>query len=257
MKIFNQLLSGSALLVASSLAMVALPLEFATSAGGGIYTNGSLFQTQNPAGAPYSAMMGIDFNGEYNSGTENDWADKFGDRGQFRFELNTEGIVAVDGNAVITPVPVPGMTWAIQNVSSGSVLNSVLRGTIQSISLTPTGTNDQNQTTAWFQAVLQSDGYFHGYGDWNKNGNPGDDVEPLSQLVVGGLGGEIFHSDGLVYVSGLLVQDSVNGNYFHNNVPTDNTLHFSFGVPDQGGTNILLGLGILGLLAGKRMRRRA
>ncbi len=209
-------LSFSVLISLSSNAQI----PFATGSGGSVGVG--------------AVQQSIDFVGDYNGGLENDWADKFGDRGQFRFDLNVTGIVAVDGYpAYVSPgtysyetSPVSGKTWAINNLSGGNVVNSVLRGTIQSINF---GENT-------FDAVLLSDGFFNGYGDWNKNGDVTDDKEPLSDLPVGNTK---YVLNGKVYVSGTLDQAPTGGKTWN--------LTYTFGVPDSSSTLMLLGIAFSGM----------
>lgn len=213
--------------------LAATTIHFATSNGGGIQVNGVNFSTSFPSGTP-TDMMGLKFDGTYNLGTPNDWADIFGEQGQFRFELDTLGGVDVkDLNAPSdwTPASAGTAQWAIQNYQSGVVKNSVMRGTIQTISLSAAG---------HFQATLVTDGAFHWYY--------GSGITPLSSWGL----------DGLVYVSGDLIPDDTIPGYYHNSVilPPDHRLHFSFGVPDNFSTLVLTAMGLAGLAFTKLNFRR-
>jgi hypothetical protein len=234
----NNITIGIAALAFSFGALHADTIPFAVSNGGGIIVDqlGSpaSAQTNLPAGInPIEAsMMRMSF--------LPGWDGVFGNSGQNYLQLNTGGVVTYDGNQ--SAVVIDGTasnTWAIQNYQGGaSILNSSLRGTIVSMSLTDMGNGD-----AQFNATLATDGFFHWYTDFNGNLDLTDDVTA------------IYHAWGtnilpVVYVSGLLHSDAPEvidgGGYYHNNVPAYQ-LTFSFGVPDSGTTVMMIGMSFLGL----------
>jgi hypothetical protein len=198
-------------------------VTFATATGGSLSSS--------------SGQLKLDMVGDYNSGAENDWADKFGDRGQFYFDFNLSSFLAIDGNQTQGTKTAGSVQWAINDIKSGVVYNSILRGTVGSY------TEQLNGSTVTFSAVLLTDGLFHGYGDWNKNGDVADDVELLSLLPVGTT---LYQTDGKVYVSGTLTVNPTTG------VMTPNAVTFSFGVPDVASSASLMGMAIVGLGAFRR-----
>jgi hypothetical protein len=225
MNLIKSLSVGAGLLLSIG-TLLAGPIHFAQSDGGAIVVNGSDYNTisNSPLLQP-STMMGFRFDGTLGA-PSNEAADIFGDQGQFRFELNTAtGVDIFDAAYPALGVAAGSATWAIQNVQGMNVVNSLFRGTVNSISL--------NQTTGLFSATLATDGYIHWYY--------GTGVTAMSSWGL----------DGLIYVTGNLIQSESNPAVFHNNVP-DNTLQFSFGVPDSGTTALLIGLALLGLGATRR-----